>query len=254
MHLFIVDDNPNTRKFLISCLPQLNLNCTLVGTAASIAEALPLVSLHMPDVLLLDVELPDGKGFDLLRRLDNFTGKVIFITAHDHYALQAIKFSALDFLLKPIDEEELQQALQRAAQVIEKDTRLADKLDILERNLEVKTVQERKIMLSDAENIYLVSLGDILRCESERNYTTFFLQDGRQLTISQSIKTFDRLLPEPDFFRAHRSHLVHLKYFDRFEKKDGGTIVLQDGSLLPVAIRRKERLMEALKRYTGSGG
>lgn len=253
MNLFIVDDNPNTRAFLISCLPQLSLNCTLVGTAASIAEALPLVSLHRPEVLLLDIELPDGKGFDLLRKLEDFSGKVIFITAHDHYALQAIKFSAFDFLLKPIDVEELEQTLQQAAQALQADHQLREKLATLEKNLNTPTVQERKVILSDAENIYLVAIGDIVRCQSERNYTTFFLQDGRQITISQSIKNFEQLLPAPDFLRAHRSHLVHLKYFDRFEKKDGGTIRLQDGSVLPVAIRRKERLIEALKKYTDTG-
>ncbi len=251
MKLFIVDDNPNTRTFLISCLPQMAPNDTLVGTAGSIAEALPLIRLHQPDLLILDIELPDGKSFELLKKLNDFQGKVIFITAHDHYALQAIKYSALDFLLKPIDEDELNEALQKAASTPSGlDTRLNEKLSILDENLSTSTVQERKIILSDAENIYLVALGDIMRCESERNYTTFFLQDGRKIIISQSIKTFEQFLPRPSFFRVHRSHLIHLKYFDRFEKKDGGTLILQDGSQLPVAVRRKERLLEALKKYT----
>lgn len=214
--------------------------------------------------MILDVELPDGKGFDILQKLSeknpngSFEGNVIFITAHDHYALRAIKYSALDYLLKPIDPEALEEALIKAVKEIENKKILQDfttkKLEVLKQNLnEVETnnsdnQSNQKIVLSDAEKIYLVCVDEIVRCESNGNYTSFYLTENRTITISQSIKVFEQMLPTSIFYRVHRSHLINLDFFEFLDKKEGGTIHLKDGSTLPVAVRRKDDLLERLKQ------
>ncbi|WP_338768347.1 LytTR family DNA-binding domain-containing protein [Bernardetia sp. ABR2-2B] len=260
MDIFIVDDNPSIRQFLLKVIPTLSKQYKIIGTGASVSEALLLLETQKPNLLILDVELPDGKGFDILQKLidkKTFNGNVIFITAHDHYALRAIKYSALDYLLKPIDPEALREALLKAVKQIEDKQILQDftnqKIGVLKQNLEnveqnENSTQEQKIVLSDAEKIYLVAIDEIVRCESNGNYTSFYLTEKRIITISQSIKVFEQMLPTSIFYRVHRSHLINLNFFEFLDKKDGGTIHLKDGSLLPIAIRRKEDLLERLKR------
>jgi two-component system LytT family response regulator len=273
MNIFIVDDNPSIRKFLMQVIPTLSKEYRIIGTATNVEEALLSLETQKPDLLILDVELPDGKGFDILQKLseknaiDNkksiFETNVIFITAHDHYALRAIKYSALDYLLKPIDPEALGEALLKAVKEIEDKQIIQNfthqKIEILKQNLEKveqnevsnkdqNSPNEQKIVLSDAEKIYLVSINEIIRCESNGNYTTFYLTENRTITISQSIKVFEQMLPSSIFYRVHRSHLINLNFFDFLDKKDGGTIHLKNGNLLPIAIRRKDELVERLKQ------
>ena len=269
MDIFIVDDNPSIRKFLIQVIPTLSKEYRIIGVGASVEEGLISLEILKPDLLILDVELPDGKGFDILQKLSEknekgiFEWNVIFITAHDHYALRAIKYSALDYLLKPIDPEALEEALLKAVREINNKKILQNftttKLEILQQNLrqveqnenskkEKDNAKDQKIVLSDAEKIYLVSVDEIVRCESNGNYTSFFLTNKRTITISQSIKVFEQMLPESIFYRVHRSHLINLAFFDFLDKKEGGTIHLKDGSLLPIAIRRKDDLLDRLKQ------
>lgn len=266
MDIFIVDDNPSIRKFLMQVIPTLSTEYRIIGTATNVEEALLALETQKPNLLILDVELPDGKGFDILQKLiekNTFNGNVIFITAHDHYALRAIKYSALDYLLKPIDPEALGEALLKAVKQIENKQIIQNfthqKIEVLKQNLEnveknevankdQNSPNEQKIVLSDAEKIYLVSINEIVRCESNGNYTTFCLTQNRTITISQSIKVFEQMLPSSIFYRVHRSHLINLNFFDFLDKKDGGTIHLKNGNLLPIAIRRKDELVERLKQ------
>jgi two-component system LytT family response regulator len=266
MDIFIVDDNPSIRKFLMQVIPTLSKEYRIIGVGTSVEEAVLSLQTQKPDLLILDVELPDGKGFDILQQLiekNAFNGNVIFITAHDHYALRAIKYSALDYLLKPIDPEALKEALLKAVKEIENKQILQNftnqKIAILKQNLEKveqnelsnkneSTPNGQKIVLSDAEKIYLVSINEIVRCESNGNYTSFYLTEKRTITISQSIKVFEQMLPNSLFYRVHRSHLINLNFFEFLDKKDGGTIHLKDGTLLPIAIRRKDELLEKLKQ------
>ncbi len=249
MRIFIVDDNPHIREFLLQTLPRLSPSYLPVGTAGSVSEALSLIPVHQPDLLLLDVELPDGKSFDLLQQLDSFTGQVIFITAYDHFALQAIKYSALDYLLKPIDPEELQAALQKAEQLQRSAPQsLPAQVRTMQENLQKETTPlEKKIVLFDQESVYLVQIKQLVHCQAEGNYTHFHLENKRQILTSKPLKAYEQLLPPPYFFRAHRSHLINLLFFDRLEKKDGGTIYLRNGSVLPIAVRRRDLLLEALQ-------
>ena len=266
MDIFIVDDNPSIRKFLMQIIPTLSKKYRVIGVGASVEEGLLSLKMLKPDLLILDVELPDGKGFDILQKLSEqkengiFEGNVVFVTAHDHYALRAIKYSALDYILKPIDPEALKKALLKAEKEIKNKQILQDllkhnlneveqnSLENNQNNNDQNNQDNQKIVLSDAEKIYLVSVDEIIRCESNGNYTTFYFTEKRTITISQSIKTFENMLPTSIFYRVHRSHLVNLDFFDFLDKKEGGTIHLKDKSTLPVAVRRKEDLLQRLKQ------
>ncbi len=276
MDIFVVDDNPNIRKSLVELISMIskssNSDYRIIGTAATVQEATMLLEIHTPDILILDVELPDGKGFDVLRKLNEkvetrFEGSIIFATAHDHYALRAIKFSALDFLVKPILLEELQKALEKAVKekqnkkVLQNQTTdlLSKKIEILQEslkqaekeklaNVSESNPNEQKIVLSDAEKMYLILVNEIVRCESQRNYTSFYLTKGRNIVVSQPMKFFENILPISIFYRVHRSHLVNLNFFNFLDKREGGTLHLKDGTTLPVAIRRKEDLIQKLKK------
>ena len=271
MDIFIVDDNPSIRKFLMQIIPTLSKKYRVIGVGASVEEGLLSLKMLKPDLLILDVELPDGKGFDILQKLSEqkengiFEGNVVFVTAHDHYALRAIKYSALDFLVKPVILEELQKALEKA--VREKQSKhitqnqtthfLTKKIETLKQNLKqleteklnsLSNPNEQTIVLSDAEKIYLISINEIIRCESQRNYTSFHLTKNRNIVVSQPMKFYENILPKENFYRVHRSHLINLHFFDFLDKREGGTLHLKDGSILPVAIRRKEDLIEKLRK------
>ncbi|WP_291727135.1 LytR/AlgR family response regulator transcription factor [Bernardetia sp.] len=261
MNIFIVEDNPTISRFLLQVIPTLDPSYNIVGTVDTVKGALEFLRNIQPDLLLLDVELPDGKGFDILQKWnqenqkERFDGSVVFATAHNHYALQAIKHSALDYLVKPINVNELKTALKKAFENTEQLSKqfMNDKIEVLRQNIENvqtygKDYQNQKIVLSDAEKIYLVAIEDIVRCEAERSYTSFFLKEGKHITISKSIKVIEEMLPESIFYRVHRSHLINLTYFDFLDKKDGGTVYLKDGSTLPIAIRRKDTLIERLRQ------
>ncbi len=220
-------------------------DCQVIGEAGGVKEGLDVLRSSNPDLLFLDVEMKDGTGFDLLSIYGKLDFKVIFVTGHDTYAIRAFKYSAIDYLLKPVDPELLVSAIVRAKESI--DLKEQDlKVTNLVRNMETDR-SEQRIVLRDSENIYLIDTKEIIRCESETNYTKFFLSDGRKLTISKTLKEYDKLFEDQAFFRAHQSHLINLIHFDRYEKKEGGTVYMKDGSSLPVAVRKKEALIAALE-------
>lgn len=259
MNIFIVEDNATIRRFLLQIIPTLHPTYKIIGSCDTVSEAVDFLRQNKPDLLLLDVELPDGKGFDILQQWNKenqqnqFNGSVIFATAYNHYALQAIKYSALDYLLKPINVKELEEALHKAFENTDRihKKNINEKIEVLRQNLENvqtygKDYQHQKIILSDAEKIYMVGVENLIRCEADRSYTMVFLEEKKHLTISKSIKKIEEILPEKFFYRVHRSHLINLNFFDFLDRKDGGTIHLKDGSQLPIAARRKDTLMEKL--------
>ncbi|MEQ6121350.1 LytTR family DNA-binding domain-containing protein [Reichenbachiella sp. MALMAid0571] len=246
MRIAIVDDEEVVRENLKTLLSMYAPECTVVVEADGVTTALKSLKENSVDLLLLDVEMKDGTGFDLLSFYGELDFEVIFVTAHDGYAIKAFKYSAIDYLLKPIDPEDLLSALKKVRKPISQN----------ERNLKVNNLiqnkkrsqSEQKVILKDAETVFLVSLNEIIRCESETNYTKFFLVDGRKLFISKTLKEYDSLFQDQCFFRAHQSHLINLYHFDRYEKKEGGIVYMKDGSTLPVAVRKRESLMAALEK------
>lgn len=244
MRVVLVDDDSSVRDNLKTLLSMYASDVEVIAEADGVKAGLECLKSNKQDLLLLDVEMQDGTGFDLLAMYGRLDFKVIFVTGHDAYAIKAFKFSAIDYLLKPVDPEELTKAIQKAQSV----------LTLEEQHVSVSTLvgnkskpwSDHKILLKDTENVYLIEVKDIIRCESETNYTKFFLTDGRKLTISKTLKEYDSLFEDQSFFRAHQSHLINLRHFDRYEKKEGGIVHMKDGSTLPVAVRKKEALMEAL--------
>jgi len=243
MKIFILEDEPSVREYLLTILPLLSPENQIIGLASSLKEAQTLLPNLKPDLLLFDVELPDGQSFELLKMKNLPPAHVIFITAHNAFALQAIKFSALDYLLKPIDEDELEQALQKAQERLRADA-LHSQLELLEENLQ--RTRPKRLVLKDATQIHLVQTQDILRLEASGSYTHFFLRNGDQLVMTQTLKSYSTMLEGAGFFRVHHSHLVNLDAIQRIDKSEGLILCLEDGSEVPISVRRKDSLLKAL--------
>jgi two-component system, LytTR family, response regulator len=208
----------------------------VVGSCGTIKEALVLLSTTDPDLVLLDISLADGNAFDLLEQAPERQFKIIFLTAHEEYALKAIKFGALDYLLKPIDESELLVALQKARPAT------SEQIHFATQQLRPGAPYNR-IVLKSQQYIQIVDLADIVYCHSDSGYTTFFLADGRKVVVSKYIKEFIEILPASMFLRPHQSYLVNQKYIDRFHK-DEDYLLLKTGVQVPVAARRKEAITQ----------
>jgi two-component system LytT family response regulator len=190
--------------------------------------------------------MDDGTGFDLLEAIDNIDFKIIFITAYEQYAIKAFKFSAVDYILKPVNPEELAEAVQRAGEVQQEEYNT--RLEALAENIKEEGHQQKKIILKTLENIYLMDVKDITYCESDGCYTKMNTADGEMIIVSKTLKEYDELLKDQGFYRIHKSYLINLKYIKRFEKQDGGYVVLSGDEKIPVASRKKEELLELFEK------
>ncbi len=245
MRVVLVDDDSVVRENVRTLLSIYAQDCEVIAEASGVREGVETIKREHPDLVLLDVEMKDGTGFDLLSIYGELDFKVIFVTGHNEFAIKAFKFSAIDYVLKPIDPIDLQSAIQKARTVLNTSEQQLKVTNLVENKQ--KSSDDQKVILKDAETVFLVAIKDIIRCESEGNYTKFFLEDGRKITITKTLKEYDQLFQEHHFFRAHQSHLINLRHFDRYEKREGGIVYMKDGSTLPVAVRKKELLMEALE-------
>ena len=219
----------------------------ILGEADGVQSGIAMIRQQQPDVVFLDIQMRDGSGFRLLEEVDEVNFEVIFTTAFDEYAIKAIKYSALDYLLKPIVPEELIQAVQkvedRKAAKINNTTK---NIDVLLDNLKATTRESHKIILSTSEKIHVIKVDDIIRCESDNYYTLFFFVGGKKLLVSKTLKENENLLKDHNFIRPHKSHLVNAKYIKGYMKNDGGFIVMSDESKIPVSRRKKELIMEII--------
>lgn len=250
MEILLVEDIAQYQEIIVrhlhNLLPQ-PLNIRVCGT---IGDAQETISQQIPELLLLDIHLPDGTGFELLERigLERLKFKLIFISAHDDYAIKAFKFSAIDYVLKPINIIDFQNALAKVKQFNREDEQV--KLSALQTAIQSKEKVLKNLILKDANAIYRIDIQDIVRCESSNNYTLFLLKDGRKLVVSTTLKEYDKLLKGLSFFRSHQSHLINLHYFDRYDKRDGGYIVMKDESIIPLSRGRRELLIKSLEALT----
>ena len=239
----VIDDEPKARETIINILGLSPIELTIIGEADDIKSAYEMLTLKSPDLVLLDINLPDGTGFDLLKMFDNINFKVIFITAHEEYAVKAFKCSAIDYILKPITAGELLGAIEKAHESFNKEE-TALKLSTLLSNLD----KLKKIVLKTAESIHIVNVQQIVRCEADINYTTFYLAGGEKLLVSKPLKEYDELLNQAGFFRTHQSHLVNLDHILRYDKTDGGYLVMDNNSTVPVSTRKKEELFQLFEK------
>jgi two-component system, LytTR family, response regulator len=245
MNAVIIEDEFHSREFLKNVLTELHPDVPVIGTAESVPTGIALIERTRPDLIFLDIEMQSGTGFDLLQKLPHRDFAVIFTTAYDHYALQAIKFSAVDYLLKPIDLDELGLALQKV-----KDQRSRQNgngaLEMLLANLKNPAAEPQTITLATSEGLEFVNLQQIIRLEAAGAYTTFFLKDGRKIMVSKNLKEYENLLPTKHFFRLHNSHIVNINEVKRMLKSDGGYAILNDGSTILISPKKKDSFLQVL--------
>ncbi|RZJ69974.1 LytTR family DNA-binding domain-containing protein [Flavobacterium sp.] len=246
----LIDDDSNLRNGMRGLLEVYAPDFTILGEADSVESGIKAIDTLRPQVVFLDIQLGDGTGFDILEQLAQKHGRstshIVFITAHEQYAITAFRFSALDFLLKPVDPEDLDKVIGKIRTVVSKNEGFAH-IDLLLENIRKKVDNFKRIALSTSDGIHLFEITDIIRCESEDNYTKFFIRNNKPILISKTLKEYEELLTEHGFERIHQSHLINLSYLKSYIKKDGGYVIMSDGSHLPISQRKKERLQELLR-------
>lgn len=241
MKAIVIDDESFARQNIISILSLEFPDLEVVAEADTVVKALSSILKYKPDLIFLDIDLLDGSGFDVLNQIEKIDFKTIFVTAHQEYAIKAIKFSALDYILKPISSYELVSAVNRVVELGDKNSEEQYESFLNQLNT---TNQDKKIVLKTSEAIHVVDVNDIVRCEADNNYTLFYISDGEKIMVSKGLKEYDDLLSEYGFFRVHQSHLINLNCMAKFDKKDGGYVVLNDHSRVPVSQRRKQKLLD----------
>lgn len=236
----LIDDEPAAR---INLRQLIETHCPSIKIAAEgthVAEGIRLIEQHKPDLVFLDVQMPDGTGFDLLSQLTEVQFRVVFVSAYDTFAINAFRYSAVDYLLKPVSPELLVAAVEK---VHKPDENRQQKIKILLGN----SRQIEKLALPSLDEVYFVKPDDIVRCQSDNNYTRFFLRQGQVILVSRTLKDYEELLEPLGFFRIHKSDVINLKYISKYKRGEGGTVTLDDGTQLEVSRRRKDDFLKAMQ-------
>lgn len=240
----LVDDEAPCLKDIDELLKLYPNKIQVIGKANTLADAEDLIQLHRPDVVFLDIQVGSGNSISWLKTFGSIDFQIIFTTGYDRYAIDAFKFSAIDYLLKPIVPDELESAIDKLSS---RSLPTSSSYQALQTNYNPETLLE-KLVLADADNIYLIEIKDIVRCEASNNYTIFFLEDEKKLLISKPLKEYAELLVKNKFFRIHKSHLINLNYFQKYDKREGGSVVLKNGLVLPLASRRRDELIQCIQQ------
>lgn len=243
----IVDDEPHCSNRLEELLRNYcRQTVQVIGTFDTIEKAIAGIAGLKPDLVFLDIQLHDQTGFDLLSQIPKIDFEVIFVTAYDNYAIKAFKFSAIDYLLKPVDPDDLLQAVDKLQRVMQHQE-LTEKFGALLHNLKANSPATRKITVPTSKGLVFLSIDDIIRCEASVNYTTIFLKDKQQLMVAKTLKDFEDILSDYQFFRIHNSHLINLNYIKTYHKGKGGYVVLADNTSLEVSTRRKDLFLKKIE-------
>ena len=247
MKAILIDDEisnlENLRTLLTKHCPQVHI----LATAQNVSDATNAIEKHSPDVVFLDIQMGEQTGFDVLKQLPTRNFEVVFVTAYDHYGIQAVKFAALDYLLKPIDIDELINAVNKAEQKLAAQSKTSQ-LDFLLQQLKMPEPSASKIALQMQSEIRYIALSDIIRCEADNTYTFFFLANGEKLLVSKSLKEYADLLKPSGFIRTHQSHLVNPAFVKSWLKEDGGVLLLTSGDKIPISKPNKGAVKLALQQ------
>ncbi len=241
---FIVEDNPLALEMLSNDITNYHKELTIIGKANSVVTAAKFLQNQQPDILFLDIMLGDGTGFDLLEILPSLTSKIIFVTASDAYAIRAFKFAAIDYILKPYTNDDLENAIKKAKQQI---TPLQEQLSILKNAVKNPNNLLEKVSLHTQDKIIIVNITDILYCKSDNNYTTFYMENETKILVSKTLKYYADILKNLGFIRVHQSYLVNSKYIKEYIKSDGGYLLLNNNKSIPVSVRKRAQLITLLK-------
>jgi two-component system LytT family response regulator len=246
MKTLIIEDEQKSREMLAGIIQKNCPELQIVGLANNVREGVEMINSLKPELVFLDISMPDGSGFDLLEQVQGHKFELIFATASDQHAIRAIKYSACDYLLKPIDIDELKTAVDKAV-----NRRLAappsmENLQFLIQQLKRPDENFQKITLPTGNAFEIVNIKDIIRCEADTSYTIFYLTEKRKLMVSAGLKNYEELLPENDFIRVHHHHLINMNHVVRFLKVDGGYAVMSDGTQIEISRRKKDAFLERL--------
>jgi two-component system LytT family response regulator len=242
INTILIDDEPACTSalqlFLREYCPDIHVN----AIASSAREGMELIQLHQPDLIFLDVEMPGMNGFELLQQVKKISFQVIFTTAHDAYAIQAIKHNAIDYLLKPIDSDELVEAVEKA-----KD-RIAQKVNTITQLISYLNEEKKtnRLAIPHMDEIVFIDVNKIIRLNADSNYTHIFTIDHKKYTVSKTLKEYEQLLDQVNFFRVHHAHLINLSFVERYIKGKGGYVEMIDGQMIEVSQKKKNDLLRTL--------
>jgi two-component system LytT family response regulator len=246
----VIDDEPDAVDFITSIVGEYCPGLEIKGKAHNVKEGVQVIKDIKPELVFLDVEMPNGTGFDLLTHFPDKDFDVIFITAFNHYAIKAIKFSAVDYILKPININEFIEAVNRV--VHKRLTNSSFSNDNFEALLEnIRTASPTRLVIPTSDGREYLNPKDILRIEADRSYSWFYITDKRKILVSKHLKEFQDLLSDRNFFRPHNSHLINLDFVKKYVRHDGGYIEMTDGSHIPISRTRKDLFLAHMSRYTG---
>lgn len=242
MRTVIVDDETRSRQTICNFIEKYAPHLEVIGQADGVENAIEMIDELQPQLVFLDIQMGDGTGFDVLGRVKFNQFKLIFCTSFDNYAIKAFRYSAIDYILKPIDPDIFVSAIRK----IETEPRnpLAPRLDVLNNN---KSGFSR-IALHSVDGISLIKVSDIIRCESDVNYTRFYIANSPVIVVPKTLKEYDEMLTDHGFIRVHKSHLVNIDYIRKYIKGDGGWVIMADDSKIEVSRRKKDNLMEILEK------
>lgn len=243
MKAIIVDDEKNGVKVLKKLIKNYCPEIQVIANADNIEDAFKIIQSLQPDLVFLDIEMPNGNGFELLKKFDQINFQIIFTTAFDGYAIKAIKYHAIDYLLKPIDIDELKLAVESATK---------NQKEKPKENKYLKFVQEQKLQIANKiavpvkDGMLFITINDIVRIESDGSYSTFYMTDLNKIVVSKNLKEYEDTLPANDFFRTHKSHLINLKYVKKYLLGNGHFVEMNDGSKVEIARRKKDEFFKLM--------
>lgn len=247
MTTVIVDDEALARETLHNMLKLFYPNLEVIGEADSVASGVEIVRKLNPDVVFLDIQMSDGSGLDLLSQFESISFKFVIITAYQEYAIKAFKFSAIDYILKPIDPADLINAIEKLYETI-REEETNSKFQTFIENIKINEKEPQKLLLKTLNELVVANVKSIIRCESQNNYTMFYFTDRPKILVSKTLKEYEDLLSSSSFFRVHQSHLVNLLHVKRYNRFPESRIILSTNEIIPVAVRKRAVLLELLKK------
>ena len=246
----IIEDEEQGLNNLKNMLAEHCSDVSIIGEAGSVKTGKKLLKSFEKDldVAFLDISLPDGLVFQMLNELDKIKFEIIFVTAYEEYAIRACQYSSIGYILKPIDPDDLKEAVNRISISKGRHNQITERLDVFNQHYFNKPNPFKKISISALDGIYFINIQDIIRCEAEDNYTHIHLSNGDKITASKTIKAYEDMLSSVNFYRVHKSHLINLNYMKKFVKGDGGYLVMDDSKKIEVSRRRRPAFMEQMRR------
>ena len=247
MKTVIIDDEPNSVDSLKQLLEQYCPEVTVLGTADNANTGRSIITSLQPDLVFLDIEMPYGNAFEMLNSLGAAHFEIIFITAFNNYAIDAFRYSAMDYILKPVNIDELQHAVKKAAQQIELKT-MSSRIDTLLHNLKTTQPAARRLALPTTQGFIFVNTEDILRLEASGNYTFLYLKTNEKMVVSRTLKEFEEMLDRRQFTRVHHSHIINHHYIKKYYRGRGGFVEMEDNTTIEVSIRKKDEFLSKFSR------